>query len=322
MSRPGDRLRALAASWCCPETMERVVDPLIADLQREHGDARRSGRGWTARLIRIAGTIAFAKVVLMCAWGELTAMEQSAADRNAVSRVVAVAVPVVVVLTVLLELPSVGDYPKILRSPTSMRFLYLAPWPFALALAAGAALGIVVGLSGRAFSRRVAARVVVLSLICSAVTFVNLGWVAPAAGVAYRVTVFGDPDPTPGIGEQSIGALGRRIDEFKRDPAFAHFGFPAAMKFDYHCRVAMSCAPLVLSSCALVVIGRGIRRRWLFRITAVLALVAYGWLLVTIKPWGRIEIPAVLAAWSPNLAVMLASGLVLAARSALRRAEV
>lgn len=131
MTGPGSRLRAFAARWCCAETMERVVDPLIADLQREDGEARRTGRVWKGRSIRLAAAVAFTKVMVMCAWAELTSANRwSADDRRAVARVFAVAVPVVIAVTALLELPYVGHYPKVLRAPDSMRFLYLAPLPF------------------------------------------------------------------------------------------------------------------------------------------------------------------------------------------------
>jgi hypothetical protein len=36
MSRPGDRLRALAARVFDAQTMERLVDPVIADLHAEN----------------------------------------------------------------------------------------------------------------------------------------------------------------------------------------------------------------------------------------------------------------------------------------------
>jgi hypothetical protein len=68
VTRPGDRLRAFAAGWCCPETMERVIDPLIADLQREHGEAVRRGLMWRSRWIQIAGWFAFLKVIVFCTW--------------------------------------------------------------------------------------------------------------------------------------------------------------------------------------------------------------------------------------------------------------
>ena len=39
MRPPGTRLRALAARLCAAITMERLVDPAIADLQAEYEEA-------------------------------------------------------------------------------------------------------------------------------------------------------------------------------------------------------------------------------------------------------------------------------------------
>jgi lipopolysaccharide export LptBFGC system permease protein LptF len=43
--------------------MERLIDPAIADLQSEHAQAARAGRTWRGRWIRVAGTLAFWKVM-------------------------------------------------------------------------------------------------------------------------------------------------------------------------------------------------------------------------------------------------------------------
>ena len=49
MTPPGTRLRALAARLCAAITMERLVDPAIADLQAEYEEASRTGPGWRRR---------------------------------------------------------------------------------------------------------------------------------------------------------------------------------------------------------------------------------------------------------------------------------
>src|SRR4051812_17574040 len=54
MRRPGDRLHALAARLFDPSTMERLIDPVIADLQRERADALSRGQVWRGRWIYIA----------------------------------------------------------------------------------------------------------------------------------------------------------------------------------------------------------------------------------------------------------------------------
>jgi len=45
MKRPGARVRAIAARLCRTDTMARLVDPTLADLQAEHSVACRVGFG-------------------------------------------------------------------------------------------------------------------------------------------------------------------------------------------------------------------------------------------------------------------------------------
>ena len=63
MTRPGERLRAFAQRCCDPQTMERLIDPVIADLQCEHGDAIRRGQIWQGHRALVNGYMAFWKVV-------------------------------------------------------------------------------------------------------------------------------------------------------------------------------------------------------------------------------------------------------------------
>jgi len=302
MTRPGNRLRALAANWCCPETMTRVIDPLVADLQREHAEAVRIGRIWKGRRIQVAGWVAFLEVVVLCAADALTSFEGWTPDeRKSLTKAVIIAAATTVVITVLLVSRSADDYPKVLLHPSRTRFLFLAPYPFIAGLVLGATLGIVLGLGGRALSRRLAAIAIGLAFVCSAVVFIDVGWVAPAASVAYRMTI-GDSDPTPSLGEQSLGGLRRNIRQFTRDPAFASFGFPTAMSFDFHRRIALSFSPLVFTVFALTLAG-GVRRRWVLGIAACATFLGYLWLVIVSTPWGLQpwdSWPAYAAAWLPN----------------------
>jgi predicted permease len=64
MTPPGTRLRALAARLCAATTMERLIDPAIADLQAEYEEASRTGPGWRRRWIWMRGHIAFVTMIL------------------------------------------------------------------------------------------------------------------------------------------------------------------------------------------------------------------------------------------------------------------
>jgi len=65
MTPPGTRLRALAARLCAPMTMERLVDPAIADLQAEYEEASRAGAAWRRRWIWMRGHIAFLTMIVV-----------------------------------------------------------------------------------------------------------------------------------------------------------------------------------------------------------------------------------------------------------------
>ena len=102
-----DWLRARAARWCSPRTMERVIEPALADVQTEYEAAARDGRIWRSRWIRIAGHAAFLKVLAwVIAERALDALRgATASDRHALGRTFAVFAAVTALGTGLLTLP-------------------------------------------------------------------------------------------------------------------------------------------------------------------------------------------------------------------------
>ena len=73
MTRPGDRLRALASRLFSPDVMDHLIDPVVADLQAEYGLAVRDGRTWRRRRVLVAGYVAFVKVFGLCGWNRVAA---------------------------------------------------------------------------------------------------------------------------------------------------------------------------------------------------------------------------------------------------------
>ena len=59
---------ALAARVCSAKTLERLIDPVVADLQTEYVEAIRQGRVWRSRWVRISGCGTFLKVLVFCLW--------------------------------------------------------------------------------------------------------------------------------------------------------------------------------------------------------------------------------------------------------------
>ena len=107
MKRPGERLRMLASRVCQPHAMERLIDPVLADLQCEYAAAQTRGQVWRGRWIRLAGYVAFWKVFGMHTAVRTVpaAREWLVADDRAIGRTLGGATVVATVVTALLMLP-------------------------------------------------------------------------------------------------------------------------------------------------------------------------------------------------------------------------
>jgi lipopolysaccharide export LptBFGC system permease protein LptF len=218
------------------------------------------------------------------------------------------AIPLVAI-TLLLELfPLAQSLAS--RSVDARLLVYLMPQTLTLAVPVGATLGILFGLRGQTFSRRLRGVILVLALICSAVSLGNLGWIVPAANQAFRVAIYGGADLPPGANELSLGDLSRQIESSRRG-ATAILGDVRNLAFNYHIRVALSFSPLVFALFALVISSRGVLQRWTLGIAACCAFIGYYMLLYGARSWvwdGML--PAAAAAWLPNVILGLISATV------------
>jgi hypothetical protein len=289
--------------------MARLIDPLIADLQHEHAKAARSGWHWRSRAIRIAGWMSFFKVLAICAWhGELVTHRWTSDDRRALIRATAWSVVLIALITALFDISPLTWMTRDSKAGTSRLLLYLIPQAVPIAITVGATLGILFGIGGRVFSRRVAEGVVALALIASAFSFVNLGWITPAANQAFRVAASGRTDLPKGPTELTLGEISRAIDAGRRAPPAPptwYFGEPPRylkdLALNYHERWALSFSPLVFALFALSIAAGGSLKRWLLGIAAFGAFIGYYLLLHA----GRELVlsgtmPASVAIWFPN----------------------
>jgi lipopolysaccharide export system permease LptF/LptG-like protein len=312
VTRPGDPLRAFAARWCCTGTMTRIVDPLIADLQHEHSRAVQEGHVWRSRAIRMAGWMAFIRVLVICAWrDELAPRNWTAAERQAVVRTITASILLVIAITVLFEIPPL-EKSGVWWAPPGLRgrlLLTLIPQALAITITLGVTLGIVLALGGRAFSRRVAEGVVFLAVVASALSFVNVGWVVPAANQAFRVASAGRSDLPKGAPELSLGELRQAIESGDRAPLRPpawFFGdssrYLQDIKLQYHLRWAMSFSPMVFALLILSIAAGGFPRRWVLGVATVSATLGYYLLLFVGRPSVFAgAMPAYVSAWAPNV---------------------
>jgi len=311
--RPGDRLRALAAGLCDQPTMQRVIDPIVADLQLEHGEAVRRGQRWRGRSIRVAAAVTLVRVMV-------AKMDWIPDGRGPVMRTAAYSLAAIACVTMLFAVPTflnpMGPQPY---------YVYVIPQLLAIAIPIGLAIGIVGVLAGTALSSKVKAGVVGLAIIGAVVTFVTAGWITPAANHAARVASGQRLDELNNMdawapAELTLGQLNERIHksaDFGLSPDVGYLRFLLQI---YYGRWALPAASVTLTLCMLAMAGFPKAGRRALGVTAFVLIVGYEAAGVFAQRLNQLSaIPVLLAAWLPNL-ILAAIAVGLMAFSALRRA--
>ena len=317
MRRPGERLRSLAASLCSPLTMERLIDPVIADMQCEHDAALREG-GRARRLqVIVAGHFAFWKVLVFhaptCVTRNLT--EGLASGERPIGRALVCAAFAMLILTAALTVrPLLGILVKFHGAQAAWLFVLLLPQAIPLTLPAGLLLGVSFGLHNRTVTARVRHAVLVVGFAGSLATFGTMVWLIPTANQAFRVTVARD-HIVEGPAELSMFALRERAASLQAR------GLPRSagrLLLTYHARLALVPAALIFSLFALDIVRLRAGSLLTFAF-ATIPFAVYGtWLfsLSTLEASAfSHEATAVTAVWVPNLIL----GLAMLAFAAARR---
>jgi hypothetical protein len=281
ITRPGDRLRAAAAHVFDADTMDRLIDPAVADLQAEYAEASRAGLTWRRRWVRFAGYIAFAKVAV---------------------RPMRVFLAATLVATMLLMVP---PYLQAARY-TSAGFVYMLPSSLVIAIPVALTIALAWSRPARA-SGRWLRRVVVAGMVCSALCFVTLAWWTPSANQAFRVSMArelgGPADPPRRLSELTIGELRQQVNSWTA--ARAEW---SELALTYYIHWAFQCASLSLALLMIALHRRGVRRRLLL-FSAIPIVFGYYVVMFTGRyyavGWGGGGLPASVAAWMPNAVVIL-----------------
>jgi hypothetical protein len=305
MTRPGDLLHALAARLFDRATLERLIDPVIADLQREHADALSRGQVWRSRWIYIASCIAFWKVAGVAA---LTSNKHGA-------RAVAVALTAATLVTVLAICSVLAGTPATIHTNGNMArlILYLVPQGVAIGLPVCLALGLFIWIRREGADPSTKRTALWLMRLAVLLAVANTGWITPAANTAYRNVVAGRPT-LRGVNELTFIELGQRV-------YLGSAGTPTEgqlataierqlpMAFWLNARLALTIAPVLLGILALAGATGQPRRSAAIVVFATLAVFAACYILVpddetaVLMRW----LPAAVIAWIPNVIVALAT---------------
>lgn len=282
MTRPGDRLRAFAAALFDAQTMERVIDPALADLQAER-------RG-------VAGYVAVVKVISVCAaGGSMNTFDVWSHDeRRIAGRAVWIGVIALALFTLLVAWPPFRFGGLADHGDSWHLALTLLPFAMGLSIPMALTFGIALGLGGHDVSRKLFTAVAAAAVVCSVAALVNAGWLAPLANPTL---------PASGAVRLTSPAQQRMLETANA------------------VRWSMACASIPLAAFMLSVVGWPLMRRWFAGISALVAVVGYygasnfGRSMVLAG-----DVPAVVGAWMPNV-VFVALATWLFAISARRRRD-
>jgi lipopolysaccharide export LptBFGC system permease protein LptF len=304
---PGRTLHRLAANLCSAKMLERVVEPAIADLQKEHGDARLCSPLTRARVL-VAGYAGIWEGIVMTALQMSSGVET---DRRALLRTFIWAAMVTVCASTILIALTIAAVPVF----APFYIALLTPMTLPIALPIGLTLGIAFGFSRGSVSPRARMIVLVSAIIVTAVSFASIAYVKPVANQSFRQSVFnaigGRGVVMKGLHEMSLSELNRQIRLAPRGDA-TQLGERAS--WVYHLTFALPVAPVVLAVLALILMGRG-QPRW-----AVMVLpVAYLILLMGTEALVYQGLPSIAGAWMPNVVLAAFAIVITSSRSSRLR---
>jgi hypothetical protein len=292
MTRPGDRIRAIAARLFAAQTMERVIEPVLADLQCEYDEARARGRVWRSRASLVRSYLAFASTLF---WLGVRTAWHAGSPRSDVSRMCAVSAVASAVMTVALVIPPLVDWPGWQADAgfTALLSVILVPQALPLSIPAGLCVAVLWGMRGKSVTWRRVGTVLGVALVFTAVVWVVLEWMMPQANQEFREMVASRVSNgrvvaiEPGLNELGLSRLGRRND-------------PAAVR-QYQTLWAVCFASVPLALLALGV-SRYVRRAvW----AVVLATALSNFYFAMVWSCAASMPGAVLPAWTPNVIVGL-----------------
>jgi lipopolysaccharide export LptBFGC system permease protein LptF len=305
MRRPGQWLRVAAARLCARQTLDRMIDPIVADIQLEYEEAVRSGRFRRAAWIRVSGYCAFWKAIALNAVqaGPRALWTGVAADDWMLGRMILYSALAFITVSLLLTAsPAIVLYSRVQNLKLT---LLLLPQAMALGIPVGLSLGIVwSGYDPRTRAGRTRG-VLVLGVAATLLAFAVV-LSLPVANQAFRLEMANQID-SGGITSYSLPrgpnelSLSELATMSRNADAAGRSNIARRYMRAYHLRFALPATTFVLGLLAVAICGvmRGRARRLL----AVVISIGMYWAILAFGDTDA-SMPAVVAGWAPNVVLM------------------
>jgi len=279
--------------------MERVVDPIVADLQCEYGEALERGTLWGARLGLVRSYVGLGRALIWL--GMRYVGDPRIGNPGAeLARTGIVSVLALAVLTGALVIPPLLGGRWWQHDPVfgALLSVTLVPQTLPLSIPAGLCVGVLWVMRGKAVTGRRLCTILALAMAFTAVVWMVLEWMMPQGNqvfremAARRLAVDGHVlTLEPGLNELGLSRLGQRSD-------------PAAVR-QYYLLWALCFAAVPISLLASG-LARYVRRAASAVALAISLSISYlgcTWVVATI-PSGPPVPPSVLT-WMPNMMFLL-----------------
>jgi hypothetical protein len=246
--------------------MERLVEPIVADLQAEY-DASAARGPWHTEWLLWRGYAAFWTALgLHCI---MSTFQPSRPDANAsMGRVVTYSLAALTLMTALMIVPPMLDftYFRWAGGPLEKLLLValLVPQALPLSIPSGICVGIVCAMRGRRADVRHIAAVLAVAAVATFAVWTMLEWGVPWGNQAFRelaASRLGNGRPVhlePGLNELGLSRLSQRTDA----RAVEHTRLLWALCF--------ATAPLALFSLGLARVVRGLAVAVVFSFAAIM----------------------------------------------------
>lgn len=304
---PGQFLRHIAERFSSRATSQRVLLPLLADLQFEY--ARTEGAGARLRL-RLRWALAFWQALGVeavrasgqhlraNAWGSTDAEREAA--RSLLPRVFGAIALFAFVLLLDQGLPRVA-------LPVRLAAFLLLPSVLCIAIPVGLLLGTVWAAQGRSSADPPWRSLFGIAALAGLATFALAAWITPRANQTFRRLVLETIKPSavaPSVprGDRELDLI-ELSDGASQLHASGRHGAAARLEVEWHKKLALgaSCLALALAGAAITWRLRSGRRRW-----PLAVLVLAGWLMLLRmgeQAADRLLVAPAVAMWGPSLVV-------------------
>jgi hypothetical protein len=299
MTRPGERIRSIASRLFRSETMERVINPIVADLQCEYGEALVRGTLRRARLSLVRSYLGLGSALIWL--GVRYVCDPRISNPGSeVARTWIVSVLALTIPTVALVIPPLLNWHWWQGDPVfgALLSVTLVPQALPLSIPAGLCVGVLWATRGKVVAWRRLCTILAFAIAFTAVVWTVLEWMMPQANqafremVATRLAVDGRVlTLEPGLNELGLSGLRQRSD-------------PAAVRH-YHVLWALcfAAAPLSLFAFGLAGYVRRAASAVALAIALSISYIACMWVLATIP--SAPPMPPFVQAWMPNMVFLL-----------------